>query len=288
MDILKENYKRNIINQKYIEPRYNNFEFIHYYDEFYSSTESSKNNPFEALQDIKHRVIVCKSMNENYLVIATNIEGVYSSGINHCWDSVFINLQKMYPDLNSKNTQFSEKEKTKFQSHSVSIDEHLNPSWNNLSLNDNIRFLEATLYDMINLYSYSSGYEIGKRIDYMYRNFKDSEIIEYVKLNYENPKSAFLFLKHNIQNGSFVDLYELDRMIIEYIDDNQIDINLDQEDIEFLNNDFLKSTALEENLFKYKDFFNNKYLSLIKVENAKIHNKNFIIPFIVKHKIDEF
>lgn len=288
MDIIKENYNKNISNQRYVEPRYNNFEFIHYYNEFYSSTESSKTNPFESLRDIYHRVIVIKSINGNYLVIATNIEEVFSRGINHSWDSVFLNLQSIYKYLKSNNTQFTEKENTKYNSHSVKIDENLNPSWKNFSINDNIRFLDSTLYEIMNVYSYSSGYNAEKRINYINRNFKDSEIIEYIKLNYEDKKSAFLFLKNNIFDGNLVDLYELDRMIIEYIDDNQIKIKLNKEDIEFLNNEFLTSAIINEDLFRYKDFFNQNYLSFIKTKNAIKHNKKFLIPHIIKHKIDGF
>lgn len=69
---MKENLNLNIKEKIIIEPRYNNLNFIHYYDKFYSTNFEESKNEFDFLNKVFHRLVIANINNDNFLVIVSD------------------------------------------------------------------------------------------------------------------------------------------------------------------------------------------------------------------------
>ena len=284
---MKKYLSLNLKEQINIEPRFNNLEFIHYYENFYFQKYKDVLNKYIDIKN-KHRVIVVRTNNNKYLIIGNNIQNSCFETVNKIFSEIYQELKHIYNDLNFDNFLFINKQNSIFKSNFINIiDSSIN--FEKFDIIQVIKFINGTLYDFINIYSYTKGINIANRIDCIVQmNFKDSDIIEYLNLSYEKNENLFLFLKYTMKNERIYDLYELNNFLIQEINNRKIPFNQNENNIEFLNKQFLSSTNYDKNIFQNTDFFNDNYLSYIKPEKAKEYQIDHIIPFIIKKKLNSF
>lgn len=285
---MKENLNLNIKEKINIEPRYNNLNFIHYYDKFYSTTFKESKREFDFINKVFHRLVVACISNDKFLIIVSDNGLQHFRGVETSFFYIVNELKKIYSNLNLNNILFVHKQNSFFNSNFIYPIDNKDYYSERFSSNKAIQFINGTLYDFINIYSYTNGYNISDRINCIIKTgFKDSDIIEYLRLSYEKNETLFLFLKYTMINEDIYDFYDFNNFLIQEINDKKIDLKLNQNHKYFLNNNFLNSTNYQKDIFKSTPFFNDNYLIHIKPENVNNEHKH-LIPFIIKNKLNSF
>lgn len=277
----KKNNNKNISNQTILEPIYNTIQYIHIYDDFYSTTPERKGFIFE---DIVHKVSVVKSHNGNYLILVKDIKDSYSKSAHNSWEEIFSELLNIYPDLNSQNTFLVE---IGLDNNRVEIDEHLNCSWKSLSFLENIDFLNVSLYDLMFIYShFDSDNNTIQKVRFLFETFRNEQIIEYVNLNYEINNNIFIYLKEAILEEFKAE--DLAYFFVNYINKNNIDFIETEENINFMNGYFLDNLIFSEDMIRDKNFFIDNYIKYINHESIIKYKKEFLSPYLLRAKISSF
>ena len=285
---MKENLNLNIKEKIIIEPRYNNLNFIHYYDKFYSTNFEESKNEFDFLNKVFHRLVIANINNDNFLVIVSDNGLQHFRSAETSFFYIVNELKKIYSNLTSKNILFVHKQNSFFNSNFIYPIANKAYYSERFSSSKAIQFINGTLYDFINIYSYTNGYNISDRINCIIKTgFKDSDIIEYLRLSYEKNETLFLFLKYTMINEDIYDFYDFNNFLIQAINDKKIDFKPNENCLHFINNDFLNSSNYNKDIFKHTPFFNDNYLIHIKTEKMNNRNKH-LIPFIIKNKLSSF
>jgi hypothetical protein len=294
---MNDNYDKNVKNKKNMKNISENMNFIHVFENFFISLEKNKNHFLEELRENYCSLVVSKSINGNYIIFAYNKNDIGSSVYNSL-DVIFLELQKIYPDLNCDNLYFTELES--HYSHEVDfyyIDKESNDFSYCVSTHSDSKFITVSNYNLDNIIYLKS------LISFKYKRNRNEFINHYFEEKYiQKYLVNGIFEKDLVINQLLYKMHEsfsleIDNYMIflfSFIEKNKIKIdNIENKQeyklfVIFLNNKFLEYDEINYEFFFDKPFFIEEYLPYITMESLNNYNKKELSQLKIKSKINNF